>query len=686
MLHHRAALVFCQGLGCGALSSFGRPGLDFAPAYFAGVVGLTHGVFAAPSWPHALLIAAGWAIGVGVTSGLGAYSWGLDVVAFVIASIALYLGLGLVACRLLREVRSTLIVFSTTLAAWSLWLWAWEDAVIANKPMATSLVRFSPFLVAGSRLVGENVVDAIATAGAVAAGHAWFMLDRIPRPFAQGYPILRWLGRLRSACVPVAHSAGLLALLGIAARASAPAPSGRVSIGVPQLNVESLYYTSRLTAPEVTAAFRQRSRLVLGQLQQAELVVFSEGFDGSFPWAMSEPRSSWQAFAAARHQAVLLTSYALSARGWKTNAVGAIRSDGQIAGEHIKVNLAPFGEAPFDAGAGFTPISLGPQLRVGALICQESILPEGPRELSRRGATLLSVSTNDVTFGSSVTTFEHLAATQLRAIEVGRDVVWASNAGPSTVIDRFGNVTLSAPFRMPAALIAPASLHDGLTPFLRSERLWPILSLGLLAVSLLTQRARTRRQGLSQGPVRTSPALTEVTRTRRRALARIVGLTGFAALSWFSSPWLVEALEGDVRRSGKALADLLTKRAPIVTRGLERFADPSSARAAARYFLEYYGADPAPAGRLPAAVRDLDQLQRELSALGVETRPIDFAQGVPRVVSLTQLGTGEFAISVHANGQGPVLLALPSRGQAIEIAPARLGESTVMRGLLPAQP
>lgn len=601
------------------------------------------------------------------------------MIAFVALSVVAYLGsfLCLWSRWCARHVFSTSAVFASTLAVWSLWLWAWEDAVIGTKPMATAFVRFWPSAIAGARIVGTNVIDAAGTAAALAAAHAWWS-SGAPEAAGAEQRLARRVGR---ALAPIGAAALLLALLGGAARLSAARALGSVSVGVPQINVESTYYTSRLSAPELAGAFRQRLQRLLDQLKSPELLVFTEGFDGAFPWALDGPRGSWQEFAAARGQSVLLTSYAVSARGWKSNVLGAIRADGSIAGEHVKVDLAPFGEAPFEAGTGFAPLSLAPALRVGALICQESILPHGARELVRQGATVLAVSTSDVTFGSSVMTFEHVAATQLRAAEVGRAVIWASNAGPSMIIDRFGEPRQSAPFRQPAALVAAAPLHDDVPPFLRSEPLWPALSAAyIMLAAAIQKRKQARRTALRR------VSAERFTKGRWRILMEALLLAGVAPLVWLSSPALVEARQGDVRRSSKALTDLLKAQPPIVTRGLERYAQESSARAAVGYFLEYYGADPELASRVAAEPRDLVQLQEELSALGVETRPIDYRQGVPRVASLTRLADGDFAVSVHANGSGPVVLALPHRGLVSELPVEMLDRATAMRGLVPGTP
>ena len=79
-------------------------------------------------------------------------------------------------------------------------------------------------------------------------------------------------------------------------------------------------------------------------------------------------------------------------------------------------------------------------------------------------------------------------------------------------------------------------------------------------------------------------------------------------------------------------------------------------------------------------------MTRLATALGVPTLSSDFARAVPRVASLTQLQGGAFAVSVHATGSGPVVLALPHQGTLSELSSAELARATVMSGLVPRPP
>jgi apolipoprotein N-acyltransferase len=80
-------------------------------------------------------------------------------------------------------------------------------------------------------------------------------------------------------------------------------------------------------------------------------------------------------------------------------------------------------------------------VKVGSLICFDSIYEQNSLESVANGAQLLSVSTNDSWFLDSAAAYMHNEQSCLRAIETGRYVVRAANTGVSTVITPTGEVT-----------------------------------------------------------------------------------------------------------------------------------------------------------------------------------------------------------------------------------------------------
>jgi apolipoprotein N-acyltransferase len=97
----------------------------------------------------------------------------------------------------------------------------------------------------------------------------------------------------------------------------------------------------------------------------------------------------------------------------------------------------------FEAGGPQRPIVLdlpGRQVRLGLLICFETLHPEEVRAVVNRGADVLVAITNDAWFGRSNMPWQHLGLSVMRAIETRRSVVRSANTGVSALIDPLGEV------------------------------------------------------------------------------------------------------------------------------------------------------------------------------------------------------------------------------------------------------
>ena len=80
-------------------------------------------------------------------------------------------------------------------------------------------------------------------------------------------------------------------------------------------------------------------------------------------------------------------------------------------------------------------------LKVGSLICFDSIYETLSLESVSEGAEVIFLATNDSWFTYSAALEMHNAQAQIRAVETGRYVVRAANTGISSVITPKGEVT-----------------------------------------------------------------------------------------------------------------------------------------------------------------------------------------------------------------------------------------------------
>lgn len=139
------------------------------------------------------------------------------------------------------------------------------------------------------------------------------------------------------------------------------------------------------------------------------------------------------------------------------NSMLAVDELGVVKGVYDKSHLVPFGEyvplrhilplprvvtsaGDFTPGPGPRTLTLPGVPDVGPLICYESIFPAGVIDPNGQRPKWLLILTNDGWFGQSAGPYQHLAASQARAIEQGLPVVRSANTGVSAVIDSYGRI------------------------------------------------------------------------------------------------------------------------------------------------------------------------------------------------------------------------------------------------------
>ncbi|HWK55376.1 MAG TPA: apolipoprotein N-acyltransferase [Hyphomicrobiales bacterium] len=131
--------------------------------------------------------------------------------------------------------------------------------------------------------------------------------------------------------------------------------------------------------------------------------------------------------------------------------------------------------------------------RIAPFICYEVVYPDFVRRYGRDADLLLTVS-NDTWFGASWGPHQHLQMAAMRARELGRYMVRATNNGISALVDERGRIYARTPQFEAVTLEGEVRLFSGLTPFARWGS-WPILFLCLLILaansfSMATSRNR----------------------------------------------------------------------------------------------------------------------------------------------------------------------------------------------------
>ncbi len=241
----------------------------------------------------------------------------------------------------------------------------------------------------------------------------------------------------------------------------------------------------------------------------SKLIVWPEtaipAFAHAVPGVLQQLRARAQ-----RARSGLLTGIPIAAAG-STAYYNSVLLLGREEGRFDKRHLVPFGEyLPFDRWlrsilnflsipmSSFSPgaeqqalIASGP-FRIGVSICYEDAYASEIRQALPTANILVNVS-DDAWFGDTVAPHQHLQIAQMRAREMGRYLLRATNTGISAIIDHHGRIIARAPQFEAAVLRADASVMTGTTPFARYGQA-PIIILVFAALSLNLVHARHRSQ------------------------------------------------------------------------------------------------------------------------------------------------------------------------------------------------
>ncbi|MER6914453.1 apolipoprotein N-acyltransferase [Streptomyces sp. NPDC000594] len=134
--------------------------------------------------------------------------------------------------------------------------------------------------------------------------------------------------------------------------------------------------------------------------------------------------------------------------------------------------------------------------KVGLVTCYEAAFDDMARDTVTEGAQLISVPSNNATFGRSEMTYQQLAMSRVRAVEHSRSVVVPVTSGVSAVIMPDGKVVQKTEMFTPDVLVAEVPLRSSLTPATRFGVVPEIVLLLIAAGGLGTVAAgaiRSRR-------------------------------------------------------------------------------------------------------------------------------------------------------------------------------------------------
>jgi apolipoprotein N-acyltransferase len=138
---------------------------------------------------------------------------------------------------------------------------------------------------------------------------------------------------------------------------------------------------------------------------------------------------------------------------------------------------------------------------VGLVTCYEAAFDWAVRDTVTAGAELISVPSNNATFGRSEMTYQQLARSRVRAVEHSRAVTVPVTSGVSAIIMPDGEITQKTGMFVADSLVQEVPLRTSQTPATRLGVL-PEIALLLVAAGGLGWSVAAGVRGRRAGDVR----------------------------------------------------------------------------------------------------------------------------------------------------------------------------------------
>ncbi len=297
---------------------------------------------------------------------------------------------------------------------------------------------------------------------------------------------------------------------------------------VPAAGMDAFGERAAVLTNHVRETVRLAADVAAGVAPQPDLVIWPENSTDIDPlvddWARGQIQQATDAIGVPVLVGAVISTPTDPTHIWNTGIVWLPTATGDPGPSdyYVKQHPVPFGEwiparellsklisrfdrvpRDFAAGTSTGVVQLGPA-RLGDLICFEVAYNDLGRAavrgdgvdgaLAGQGARILSVQTNNATYGGTGQPEQQMAMSRLRAVEHGRSVLVAATSGISSIVRPDGSVVASIPEHVPGYLVEQVPLRDTLTV---SDRVGaaPELIASALAVILLVVAVGQRRRG-----------------------------------------------------------------------------------------------------------------------------------------------------------------------------------------------
>lgn len=285
-----------------------------------------------------------------------------------------------------------------------------------------------------------------------------------------------------------------------------PESYGRIKVAILQPNIMPRFAFDPKEWDETFKAYHE----IIRDIKDVDLIVSSESaFPGVHSFSQNSKRLVYEITSITNSPLLFGTAgVEKTQKGYKFfNRALLVDRDTNIVGYYDKVRLVPFGEnLPFyeflpefirnidigqgnyERGRGFYPINFG-NIKLGVMICYESIFSGIGKELVSRGADVLIVMTSDGWFGRSIGPVEHFYLGVFRAVETGRTMVRSAKTGISAIISPDGRILESLPLYTRGSIVSYVDIYKHKTPYVKFGFLFPYICV-ILSIALWMLRKK----------------------------------------------------------------------------------------------------------------------------------------------------------------------------------------------------
>lgn len=320
-----------------------------------------------------------------------------------------------------------------------------------------------------------------------------------------------------------AVTVAIMPLAGVILRPTLPAPDdgnrtitvAAIQGSVPRLGLEFNAQRRAVLDNHVRRTEELADAVDRGETPRPDVVIWPENSSDIDPLRNADAAAEITRAAQRIGAPILVGAVLVNGDRTTTNSVMVWNGAAGPADRHDKKIIQPFGEylpmrgffrlfSSYADQAGYfvpgdgdgTVTAAG--VPIGVATCYEVAFDRAFRESMAAGAQLLTVPTNNATFGESEMTYQQMAMSRVRAVEHGRALVIAATTGVSAIITANGVIEQQSEQLVPAALVAQLPLRDTTTIATRIGAAPELASVILTAIGVALVFFRRRRANQAQ--------------------------------------------------------------------------------------------------------------------------------------------------------------------------------------------